>query len=108
MFSFLVDGKAKNAKSVFYAQGETEVVEDTVLVMVKVVDLLMVQLVQEITPVEVVEDMDQVPKTLDLELEMDLMAEVVYHQIPTLHLEAAAVVPVVLDLMVTKQMVVMD
>ena len=28
MFSFLVDGKAKNAKSVFYAKGETEVVED--------------------------------------------------------------------------------
>tara|TARA_B100000085_G_scaffold151973_1_gene138121 strand:- start:469 stop:648 length:180 start_codon:yes stop_codon:yes gene_type:complete len=48
--------------------------EDMVLVTAKVVDLLMVQLVQEITPVEVVEDMDQVPEIPDLELEMVLLA----------------------------------
>ena len=58
----------------FQVVQKLEVVEDTVLVTVKVVDLLMVQLVQEITPVEVVEDMDQVPETLDLELEMVLLA----------------------------------
>jgi hypothetical protein len=58
----------------FQVARKLEAGEDMVLVTAKVVDLLMVQLVQEITPVEVVEDMDQVPEIPDLELEMVLLA----------------------------------
>jgi|TARA_Y100000287_G_scaffold111350_1_gene89290 hypothetical protein len=52
-----------------------EVEEDTVLVMVKVVDLLLDLVAQEITPTEVVEDMDQVQKVVDLRQEWVLEEE---------------------------------